>query len=299
MRRALVLFVAVIASSMTQAKERTFELTYDAELDVPEGTSRIQMWIPYPSRSEDQDVRLVGIDSSVPTKVYQEYVYRNSMLFLSTSVGELDRIRVEMKFRVTRRERVEKDFIQLEDPDGYMESSARQWLLGDSLGLADEATLDRAIALTENLDLVSEKARALYDEAVVAEEPESPDAVFIAMARAVGMPAKSSLGFELPGARGEDGIDGYRFWGEFYLPGYGWVPVDPTAARRKPEMADYFFGAHDENRVVITQGRNIELNPRQQGDPLTFFIYPYAEADGAVVEDIRSHISFKDLGEAP
>ena len=61
------------------------------------------MWIPYPSRSEDQDVRLVGIDSSVPTKIYQEYVYRNSMLFLSTSVAELDQIRVEMKFRVTRR----------------------------------------------------------------------------------------------------------------------------------------------------------------------------------------------------
>ena len=299
MRRALVLFFAVIASSVTQAKERTFELTFDAELDVPEETSRIQMWVPYPSRSEDQDVRLVGIDSSVPTKVYQEYVYRNSMLFLSTSVAELDQIRVEMKFRVTRRERVETDFIQLEDPDGYVDSSARQWLLGDSLGLVDEATLDRAIALTENLDLVSEKARALYDEVVVAEEPESPDALFIAMARAVGIPAKFSLGFELPGARGEGGINGYRFWGEFYLPGYGWVPVDPAAARRKPELADYFFGTHDENLVVITQGRNMELNPRQQGGPLTFFIYPYAEADGAVVEDIRSQISFKDLGEAP
>ena len=52
-------------------------------------------------------------------------------------------------------------------------------------------------------------------------------------------------------------------------------------------------------RIVITEGRDIELNPRQEGDPLTFFIYPYAEADGAIVEDIRSHVSFEDLGEAP
>ena len=299
MHRVVVFLLAMTASSVTQAKERTFELTYGAELDVPEEASRIQMWIPYPSRSENQDVRLIGLESSVPTKIYQEYAYRNSMLFLSISVAELEQIRVEMKFRVTRRERVEKDFIQLEDAEGYVESSARQWLRGDSLHLVDAARLDRAIALTEDLDLVSEKARVLYDEAVVAEELELPEALFIGMAREVGIPAKFSLGFELPDTRGKGGIDGYRFFGEFYLSGYGWVPVDPAAARRKPERLDYFFGAHDENRIVITEGRDIELNPRQQGDPLTFFIYPYAEADGAIVEDIRSHVSFEDLGEAP
>lgn len=299
MNRVLVFLFAVIFSSALQAKERTFELTYATELDVPDGASRVQMWIPYPSRSEHQDIRLVGIDAPVPTKVYQEYVYRNSMLFLSSNDAELEGIRVEMKFRVTRRERVEEGFLELEDPDGYIESSARQWLRGDTLGLIDEAAADRAIALTEDLDLVSEKARALYDEAVRVESVDSPDSLFIGMARAVGVPAKFSLGFELPAARGEGVIEGYRVWGEFYLPGYGWVPVDPTSARRKPDLADYFFGAHDENRVVFTEGRNIELNPKQQGGPLTFFIYPYAEADGTVVEDMRSQISFKDLGEAP
>jgi transglutaminase-like putative cysteine protease len=155
------------------------------------------------------------------------------------------------------------------------------------------------MALTADLDSVSEKARALYDEAVAAPPKVSADALFIGMARAVGIPAKFSLGFELPAARGEGRIEGYRAWGEFYVPGYGWVPVDPTSARRRPDRADYFFGAYDENRVVFTVGRDIELNPRQKGRPLTFFIYPYAEADGARVEGIESQISYRDLGEAP
>lgn len=296
---ALLFSIVVTTEVAVHAKERTFELTCATELKVPNGGGRVQMWVPYPRRSEYQDIRLVGIDAPVPTKVYQEYVYRNSMVFLSTPIDEIDVIRVEMKFRITRRERVAEDFLELEDPDGYIESSARQWLRGDTLGLVDEATVESAIALTEDLELVSEKARALYDEAVRAESVDSPDSLFIGMARAVGVPAKFSLGFELPAERGEGSIEGYRVFAEFYLPGYGWVPVDPTSARHKPDLAEYFFGAHDENRVVFTEGRNIELNPKQRGGPLTYFIYPYAEADGTAVKDIRSQISFKDLGEAP
>jgi transglutaminase-like putative cysteine protease len=53
---------------------------------------------------------------------------------------------------------------------------------------------------------------------------------FSALCRAVGIPARTTGGWQFL-----KGTFGDHFWAEFYLPGYGWVPVDPTVA----EMADY------------------------------------------------------------
>ena len=43
---------------------------------------------------------------------------------------------------------------------------------------------------------------------------------------------------------------------------------------------DYFFGAHDDNRLQSTVRRDIRLDAPQQGDALNYFIYRYAELDG-------------------
>lgn len=274
-------------SDSASAEERTFELTYVAELDVPEGASKLQMWIPYPNSDDYQDVRLVSIDAPVPTKLYQEYTYRNSMLFLSTSAAELESIRVETRVRVTRREHVERDFIEIEDPEGYLESSARRWLRP-----RDESMVERAEELTEAESTISGKARSLYDAVV---DDWGTDESFLALCRAAGIPARAATGFRLPRARGEGDIAGPSRWVSFYVPGYGWVPVDTVAARESPERRDYYFGAHDENRVEFTVGRDIRLNPQQAGKPLSPFIYPYAEIDGEPASDIRAQFHYKDL----
>lgn len=59
-------------------------------------------------------------------------------------------------------------------------------------------------------------------------------------------------------------------------------------------QARIFFGTHDENRVELTRGRDLNLTPLQAGDPLNYFIYPYAEADGKPVEDVDRVFSWKD-----
>jgi len=51
--------------------------------------------------------------------------------------------------------------------------------------------------------------------------------------------------------------------------------------------------AHDDNRVQFTVGRDIRLDPPQQGDPLNYFIYPYAELDGKPFA-VESKFSFQD-----
>jgi hypothetical protein len=73
----------------------------------------------------------------------------------------------------------------------------------------------------------------------------------------------------------------------------GWIPVDASEAWKHPDKRDYFFGAHHDNRLQLTVGRDIRLDPPQQGDALNYFIYPYAELDGKPFA-VESKFSFLD-----
>lgn len=83
----------------------------------------------------------------------------------------------------------------------------------------------------------------------------------------------------------------------FCVEPYGWIPVDASEAWKHPEKKNYFFGAHDHDhdRVQFTVGRDIRLDPPQQGEPLNYFIYPYAEVDGKQLA-LESKFSFQDSG---
>jgi transglutaminase-like putative cysteine protease len=122
--------------------------------------------------------------------------------------------------------------------------------------------------------------------------------LFIGMMRSSGIPARFEIGFPLPEAKTEGDIPGYHCWAEFYLNGVGWVPVDASEAWKNAAKRDYFFGAHDTNRVFFTYGRDIRLSPDQKGDPLNYFIYPYAETNGQPVKNLQTHFSFRDVSAA-
>jgi hypothetical protein len=70
--------------------------------------------------------------------------------------------------------------------------------------------------------------------------------------------------------------------------------VDASEAWKHPDKKDYFFGALDDNRLQFTVGRDIRLDPPQQGDPLNYFIYPYAELDGKPF-GVESKFSFQEI----
>jgi hypothetical protein len=57
---------------------------------------------------------------------------------------------------------------------------------------------------------------------------------------------------------------------------------------------DYFFGAHDVDRVQFTLGRDLKLSPAQQGDPLNYFVYPYVEIEGKPYPNVSNAFSFAD-----
>lgn len=65
---------------------------------------------------------------------------------------------------------------------------------------------------------------------------------FSALCRSVGIPARTTGGWQL-----FTGNFGGHFWAEFYLPNYGWLPVDPTAA----DMADWTDKITEEERTAF------------------------------------------------
>jgi len=48
--------------------------------------------------------------------------------------------------------------------------------------------------------------------------------------------------------------------------------------------------------VQFSVGRDITLSPKQNGDPLNYFVYPYVEVDGKEYPNVSTHFSFEDVG---
>jgi len=136
--------------------------------------------------------------------------------------------------------------------------------------------------------------------------------VFVTLARAEGIPAREVFGIRMPKGKEGEITKSQHCWAEFYLPGYGWVVVDPADVRKailekkitleeaKP-LREYYFGSVDENRISFGAGRDLRLNPPQRGEPLNYFMYPYAEADGKPLNEdlygfnIGYTIGFKEM----
>ena len=106
--------------------------------------------------------------------------------------------------------------------------------------------------------------------------------LFMSMARAKGIPARFVIGFPMTAEHGT--VSGYHCWAEFYVKGQGWIPVDPSEASKSSDSARraYLFGNLDPDRVQFTMGRDLVLTP-PTAEPLNYFIYPHAEANGKEV----------------
>lgn len=302
---------------------RVFELTYRAVIDdLPEDAREVRVWLPYPTDDESQEVEVTEVSSPYPTRIETEPELGNSILYLSVEDPEANPITLEMKARVRRTEKIRKDFEGVSSRGGERPGELATWLEPDRLVPLDERIRSLAAEVTEGKETDLDKARAIYDYVVDTMSYDKSGtgwgrgdiywacdmktgnctdfhALFTGLNRAVGIPAKFAIGFPIPPDRGEGEIGGYHCWAEFWLDGYGWVPVDTSEARKHPEKREYFFGAHDENRVEFTEGRDLVLSPKQAGEPLNFFVYPYVEVDGEPWEKVSQTFTYRDLEADP
>jgi transglutaminase-like putative cysteine protease len=114
-------------------------------------------------------------------------------------------------------------------------------------------------------------------------------ALFIALARSQGIPARLQFGYRLtPANEGKADVDpGYRCWVEFHLAGLGWVPTDIVVADSgEREARKTRWGTLDDRRVWLWEGRGHTLDPAQTGPPIQTMIVGYAEIDGQPVDPL-------------
>ncbi len=114
--------------------------------------------------------------------------------------------------------------------------------------------------------------------------------LFISMARSQSIPAKFEIGFPLP-SEPNGSVAGYHCWAS-YLDGSRWIPVDISEADKHPEMKEYYFGNLTADRVSFSTGRDLVLEPPQQGPPLNYFVYPYVEVNGEPLDKSRIKLDF-------
>jgi transglutaminase-like putative cysteine protease len=308
------------ANSRPELKTRQFEFTYKATIrGVPNSTNLLNVWIPYPTTDANQEVHDIRVTAPVTGTVYTEPKYHNAIMHFTIRNPHAQEIDVELSFKVNRSEDFRKDFANVRHAAvGAIDPHLGMYLNPDKLVPINGQVVSWAHDVIKDKDTDLEKAKAIYDHAATTitydrsgegwgrgdilyacdvKRGNCTDfhAVFIGLCRAVGIPARFIIGIPLPAKKGEGEIRGYHCWAEFYLNGCGWIPVDVSEASKHPEKRDYFFGANDENRVQFSVGRDIVLRPRQQSDPLNYFIYPHAEADGKPVETIRCAFLYRDV----
>jgi transglutaminase-like putative cysteine protease len=308
----MILFL-LVATLCAQPHERQFTFEYHAAVPATVAGKDFRLWVPIPHDDDYQKITNLHIDASAPYQIAKDDL-GNSILSIDSAKAPS----ITVKFDCIRKEHLRPT----PAPTGaapLSQAERARWLAPDRMVPLDDNIRKWAseVVTAAHAHTDIEMARAIYDHVVATVKYDKTGkgwgrgdiyyacdarrgnctdfhAIFIGYARAMGIPARFSIGFPLPSDRGQGSIAGYHCWAEFYANGIGWIPIDASEAGKNPSMREYFFGAHDENRVEFTGGRDLKLTPRQSADPLNYFVYPYAEADGKPIEELDRTFSWKD-----
>lgn len=315
---ALLLVFVGIAGSAGAASSCSGIVTMDFDHSRQEPGKAVKLWVPYPVSDTDQlitDIKVTGDFAS--SGIYADPVNGNPILFANWDEKAVSR-KLTFSFTAERKEVVRRNFPSKEPPWSIMDY--RQYLAPTSLGPVTGDVKKLADKITKGQKTVLGKARAIYDwtcrntyrdpntkgcgKGDVCALLQNPggkctdiSSIFIALCRAADVPAREIFGIRL-GKKAEEDITGYQHcWAEFYLPGYGWVPVDPADVRKAmlvenlkledaktAEYMAYYWGGIDPYRIALSTARDIVLNPPQAGEPLNTFGYPYAEVGDRTID---------------
>lgn len=279
-----------------------FDFFYRAKL--PEITDIARMWIPIAVTNRFQKIEIKSIKTPGKQKILDEHKHGNKVLYLELNPKDSKK-EIEIVYRV---DRLEKSAYtdKLTDPSKYLGSENLVPINDDFREIAKKVVQGKRGELV--------RARALYDhvidrisykkygegwgkgDAVYACDVQSGNCTdfhsyFIAISRAINIPARFAIGAAIPSARDDGGVDGYHCWAEFYAEGKWW-PVDISEGDKYTNLATYYFGHHPANRIEFSRGRDLVVKPGPTSGPINFFAYPILEITGKPVE-VKVNFSFK------
>lgn len=316
MRKTARLFLAVLilGGLPLQANSRSVEATFVATLsEIPSGLKELRVWIPLPSSGTYQQITGLHIDSEQQWEQKLEREFGNEYLYAAIPDPPAGELVVRVHFTVKRRAALlARAPIAAASPEQLSRNLRADRLVTLSprvRRIADQATGGLTNPLLQ--------ARAIYDyvlETMVYDKAKPGwgrgdteracdiragnctdfHSLFISLARAKEIPARFIMGFAIP-AQPSGEVKGYHCWAEFHLQEIGWVPVDPSEASKSSDhiFRNFLFANLDPGRVEFTRGRDLVLDPRTR-EPLNYFIYPYAEADGKPVGVPSIELKFRE-----
>jgi transglutaminase-like putative cysteine protease len=324
LRKLALCFVALAAFTGSAAAQASRHFTFNYAFTVKElpAGQKVGVWFPAAHSNDYQEVRIVSAKGDLRLKKTRESKFGNELYFAESSKSKGGDLHFEVVYDVVRHEHLT---LGLNHPRlanaSLTKKQDEQFLAPDTLVPITGPPAELASKVTAGKDSQLAKARAIYDYvfdnmsydktgtgwgrgdvlyACSAKKGNCTDfhSLFIAMARSQGIPSKFEIGFQVPPDQHSSQIAGYHCWAEFFNPQNGWVPVDISEAWKNQPKKDYYFGAHDPDRVQFTVGRDLKLNPPQAGEPLNYFIYPYVEIGGGKYPNVANDFSFSDAADA-
>ena len=298
-------------------KEKQGKMTFNITIRTNEIAEKVRLWVPYPVSNKNQKIENVTIIGNYDYEgIYREGIYGNMILYAEWNKPE-SFPNLNLSFDVWRTEVILKNF-----PDKEVEIpiEMQEFLQPTSLSPNTGIVKEVADKVTSGKITILSKATAIYDY-VIEHGLRDPNlnfcgngnvcvllknlrgkcvdfsSVFVALSRTSEVPAREILGIRI--SKDGDITGAYHCYAEFYLPNYGWVPVDPSDVAKLMlnenlninnskviEERDYFFGSQTETYVDLSTGRDVILNPQQDEGPLNYFMYPYAEVNGKSLDFI-------------
>lgn len=299
---------------------RNVQITYDVAIEeVPEGTQHVDLWVPIATSDERQTVSLKNEGALKGGRFTTDKQYGNRMYYrrferpfgqTATDAGEKiatsggKPIALDLVYDVEVREATVPEAKQLVstqqvEPPAELAPYLRETTMIPIKGRVTR--LAQGIELPEGQPLRT--GRAIYDylidtmvynylakgagtgDAVWACDSKTGDctdyhSVFIGVCRWRGIPADHVFGIPIPPDKPAGPIKYCHCWARFWVDGIGWIPIDASRADKFPADRDYYFGTLGSTWVTLAHGRDVILEPPQQGGPVNMFDEPIAEADG-------------------
>lgn len=301
-----------------EISKRSFRFTYSIKIsDIPTDSRSVLVYFPIPQSDVHQEVTDVNIESPFAYAFLMDNEYGNKIARIEASDISGEEFEVKFSFRVDRNNVSALGGSQrgIDTPSSLMRA---RLLAPDRLVPLDGPVLEACNEALRNGQTDLEKARAIYDYVVStmaydksgtgwgrgdvlyacdARTGNCTDfhSLFIAMARASGIPARFVMGFPVPKLEKGGEISGYHCWAEFFTSDLGWVPVDASEANKRPEMREFYFGNLDNNRVAFTIGRDLVFDEKNISEPSNYLIYPLVVIDGEIYADYEINFEYSQI----
>ncbi len=304
---------------------RAFEIT--TRIEIPSSGDGVRTWIPLPSVAAADWIRPLGDTweaTSADATVHQTGDYGAKLLAVSWP-KDAAAPAVTVRSRVATRDRA-VDLARRGTPTPLSAVERKLFTAATELVPTDGVVRATAAAITAGADSDLAKVRSLYEWIVVNTYRDANtrgcgsgqvaamlqtgnlggkcadlNALFVGLARSVGIPARelygirvapSRFGYKSLGANSADITKAQHCRAEVYLNDFGWVPMDPADVRKvvleeppgnralddaRVEAARRtLFGAWETNWIAYNDARDVRL-PGAAGPAVGFLMYPQAE----------------------